>query len=560
MKNSNINLARATYHTAAFACVVCMLAVSAYALTPSGAQIKTSSTANYNDSTGTHMPVAASNTVTLTVVQVGGVQLSPATGSVNTQPGVGGYVPVAITNTGNGSDTFSLTVAGDSSWSPKIIVDSNGDGVHQSTETTVVTKTTAIAAGASYKCFVLTTPPSGATAASTFTLTAASALDPTKKSQGAYTVTPTLSTRAPYIREWLLNGYYSNTSMATRLTTDYLGGEASSAPRVGQIQAGKTWALRKNTTDLMDFLSVYGSGMVYCATYSATYVYSPSDKDAQLWIGSNDGVKVWLNGANVWTKDVLRGCVADQDKVAIHLTTGWNRLLFKVAQNTSNWALIARVCDTTGNAVPGVTVSTAPPVTATALVKSAPSPTLPTSRVHATSITTNWATSQPAAFITDWLTNGFYPYADRATRMATDFLDGEATARPEIGTVSGQYQWIPATAGSDGYLDLGQVYGDPLEGVGYAGAYIYSSAKQDGELRMGSYGGIQAYFNGQAIWTNDVYRTWTPDEDTIPVTLEQGWNCLLMKVTQGGDGWGVSAKLCDSSGNRLPGIGSKDGS
>jgi hypothetical protein len=391
MKNRNTKLARAIYSSTALVGIVCMLAVSAYALTPSGAQIKTSSIANYKNSTGTSMPVSTSNTVTLTVSQVGGVQLSPATGSADTQPGAGGYVPVTIQNTGNGSDTLSLAVGGDSSWSPKMIADSNSDGVHQSTETTVVASTSAIAAGASYKCFVLATAPTGASAPCPVTLTATSSFDATKKVQGTYTVNVGQAAQPAYIREWLLNGSYSNTTQSTRLTTDYLGGEASVAPRVGQVQAGKTWALRKNTADVMDFLAIYGSTMKYCAVYSATYVYSPAEKDVQLWLGSNDGVKVWLNGVNVWTNDVLRGCVADQDKVAVHLTAGWNRLLFKVAQNTSNWALIAKVCDSAGKAVSGLTVSTAPPVTTPTPT---PTPTLTISGVTASNLTTSSATIQ----------------------------------------------------------------------------------------------------------------------------------------------------------------------
>jgi hypothetical protein len=174
----------------AFVIVSCGLAVSGYALTPSGTQIKGSCTVNYNNSAGVGMPAVTSNTVVVTVAQVGGVQLTPAARTTAIQPGSKGYVPVTVKNVGNGPDTFVLTPAGVTSWSPKMVVDSNGDGIHQSTETTVVTTTPSVAAGASYKCFLAVAVPTATTGSGSFALASTSSVDSTKKTQGTYMLGP----------------------------------------------------------------------------------------------------------------------------------------------------------------------------------------------------------------------------------------------------------------------------------------------------------------------------------------------------------------------------------
>ena len=55
--------------------------------------------------------------------------------------------------------------------------------------------------------------------------------------------------------------------------------------------------------------------------------------NCQLWLGSDDGVKVWLNGAVVYSANVARAITPDSDKVNISLKKGWNTLIFKVTQN-----------------------------------------------------------------------------------------------------------------------------------------------------------------------------------------------------------------------------------
>jgi rhomboid protease GluP len=86
----------------------------------------------------------------------------------------------------------------------------------------------------------------------------------------------------------------------------------------------------------------------WVVAYALIEVMSPEEREVQLRLGSDDGVKVWLNGEVVWTKEILRGLDLDDDIVSVKLRPEANRLLLKVAQGTGEWELIFRITDETG--------------------------------------------------------------------------------------------------------------------------------------------------------------------------------------------------------------------
>ena len=111
--------------------LILMLSGTSWALTPTGTVINNTATATYNDSTGNPL-TSISNTFTITVSQVAGVSLTPASQTRSGPPGVQVQFPHNLKNTGNGTDTFSLTTltAGTFSLtSVTIIRDDNGNGI-----------------------------------------------------------------------------------------------------------------------------------------------------------------------------------------------------------------------------------------------------------------------------------------------------------------------------------------------------------------------------------------------------------------------------------------------
>src|SRR5207245_847012 len=91
----------------------------------------------------------------------------------------------------------------------------------------------------------------------------------------------------------------------------------------------------------VDLLKVLGGEQ--CVAYARTQIYSAQEQPALLEIGSDDGVKVWLNSEVVHANNVARALQPDSDKIQVHLKAGWNRLLLKITQNNQGWAFCARL-------------------------------------------------------------------------------------------------------------------------------------------------------------------------------------------------------------------------
>jgi hypothetical protein len=83
----------------------------------------------------------------------------------------------------------------------------------------------------------------------------------------------------------------------------------------------------------------------YAVAYGLAYVQSPDDRDASLLLGSDDGVRVWINDALVHSNPAYRGAYPDQDTVKVRLRKGWNKVLIKVLQGAGGWGYYLRFAD-----------------------------------------------------------------------------------------------------------------------------------------------------------------------------------------------------------------------
>jgi len=71
-------------------------------------------------------------------------------------------------------------------------------------------------------------------------------------------------------------------------------------------------------------------------------------QDTVLKIGSNDGMKLWLNGKTIHVFPGSRSLTVDQDTVTTRLKAGVNKFLFKVTQNSGGWSACLRLTDRAG--------------------------------------------------------------------------------------------------------------------------------------------------------------------------------------------------------------------
>jgi HEAT repeat protein len=150
----------------------------------------------------------------------------------------------------------------------------------------------------------------------------------------------------PFIMNWLVAGPYSKPGItgATALFDLVFAPE-----QPGATVAWKPLP-RGKTADLATFFPEQAN----CVAYLKSQIVALQDCDAALLLGSDDGVKAWLNGTVVHSNNVDRGMVADQDIAPLKLKKGTNELLLKVTQGGGGWGACARVVGTNGQPIKGL--------------------------------------------------------------------------------------------------------------------------------------------------------------------------------------------------------------
>lgn len=152
--------------------------------------------------------------------------------------------------------------------------------------------------------------------------------------------------KAAFIQDWLVCGPYSKPGVSG---AQRVFGVVFPPEEPGAKVSWKPLP-RGTVADLADFFP----GQVNCAAYLKTEVISPLACDAALLLGSDDGVKAWLNGAVVYSGNVDRGLVADQDMAPVRLKKGANELLLKITQGGGGWGACARIIGMDGQFIKGL--------------------------------------------------------------------------------------------------------------------------------------------------------------------------------------------------------------
>ena len=168
---------------------------------------------------------------------------------------------------------------------------------------------------------------------------------------------PTHPVDGTFIKEWLVLGPF----FPEDLETDFLAsanGEAFVNPKPGDTVTtaeGKTmiWAVYRSPETIVNLQHALGRHE-QAVCYVFCLLESDKGGDAEILVGSDDGVVVFLNGHRVHTQPVRRPIVVDEDKVAVSLHPGKNRCLIKVSNGLQDWALTTRVLPHTRAVIAGI--------------------------------------------------------------------------------------------------------------------------------------------------------------------------------------------------------------
>jgi hypothetical protein len=103
----------------------------------------------------------------------------------------------------------------------------------------------------------------------------------------------------------------------------------------------------------LDFLKFFSPSDWVCA-YAYCKVISPKVTAAQLRLGTNDTVTLWLNDQKLLSKNIERSAAPDSDILPVNLKKGENTILIKVCNTELNWGLYLRITDTSGQSIKGL--------------------------------------------------------------------------------------------------------------------------------------------------------------------------------------------------------------
>lgn len=96
------------------------------------------------------------------------------------------------------------------------------------------------------------------------------------------------------------------------------------------------------------------TGGDHCVVYARTRLFAPSDLRVRFLLGSDDGIKLWVNGQLVHANNAVRGLTPGQDQASGTLNRGANDLLVKVTQHTAGCGFSIRLVTPEGAPIPGL--------------------------------------------------------------------------------------------------------------------------------------------------------------------------------------------------------------
>lgn len=150
-----------------------------------------------------------------------------------------------------------------------------------------------------------------------------------------------------YILAWVVSGPYTQESKNHSALFDI-----AFAPEKANAPAAWNPVPAPQNTRLIQLDKLLGGNDR--VAYVRTSIVCQKAVTATLELGSDDGVKVWLNGKVVHSNNATRPASEASDKVKLDLKQGPNILLIKVTQGGGEWSLIARLKDESNQPLGGV--------------------------------------------------------------------------------------------------------------------------------------------------------------------------------------------------------------
>jgi len=111
----------------------------------------------------------------------------------------------------------------------------------------------------------------------------------------------------------------------------------------------------KGKSPILMLHEILGKGN-HRTAYVRTWLLAEEAADARLEAGSDDSIKIWLNGKLIYKNPQPGECKTGEHKKNVRLKKGANTLMMKIGQSTGTWEFSALLLGRNGKALEGVTV------------------------------------------------------------------------------------------------------------------------------------------------------------------------------------------------------------
>jgi uncharacterized protein (DUF362 family) len=145
-------------------------------------------------------------------------------------------------------------------------------------------------------------------------------------------------------RDWLLNGPYPIEGISDPINHPFIADESSLSPEPSKNNWTEPVYFTDDRIDLKNYFNNPGS----VVSYAFAYFDAPKDQEAELWIGSDEALKIYINGESVYNYNGTRTYSNDQfvsTKVKTNIKAGENRLLIKTLQKYGYYQFCLNICE-----------------------------------------------------------------------------------------------------------------------------------------------------------------------------------------------------------------------
>jgi uncharacterized protein (DUF362 family) len=147
-------------------------------------------------------------------------------------------------------------------------------------------------------------------------------------------------------RTWLLSNYFPASGISNPMDSAFISNETALAPTAGNGGWSQPLYFIEDQILLNDYYTTLGSQSA--VSYAFTYLSAPAAQQAELWIGSDEAVKIYLNGSVVYNYAGTRsfdGNECYKEIATMNLQKGINRLLVKSYQSIGKYTFSVNICE-----------------------------------------------------------------------------------------------------------------------------------------------------------------------------------------------------------------------